>query len=297
VPIDVYNISLNGETILKQYTADIKDSKGGVDDQVFEIEFRKFYDCDDNLIAWLWFGLTHFKGQIIRSKNTMRGLRLRKDNIQIGGEDALQKLFKEDRGNSYFVGEVFAVWESLVPNSQRDYFNENPARFEFEQQLRQFFNEELYHIYYAGSTINAKYKALGKFEAKKEVYEKKQRDGTFLDAQHQKKEKQLLDSEQEKAIKAKDIIAKQSASPKNDAARKVIEQINKQHNVPIFTEKPSQPKEHNIKESQQIRRVDPLSHYSNQERKLISRIYDVLTSNLDRDIAERLIEKIEEELT
>lgn len=89
--------------------------------------------------------------------NQMRGLRLRKENIQIGGEDALQKLFKEDRGNSYFIGEVFAVNKDLIPNSQRDYFNENPARAYFERELRRYFNEELHKIYYNGSAINSAY--------------------------------------------------------------------------------------------------------------------------------------------
>ena len=70
----------------------------------------------------------------------MRGLRLRKENIQIGSEDALQKLFKEDRGHHYFVGEVFAVSKDLIPNSQRDYFNENVTRAEFEREMRQYFN-------------------------------------------------------------------------------------------------------------------------------------------------------------
>ena len=46
----------------------------------------------------------------------MRGLRLRKENIQIGDDDALQKLFKEDRGHHYFIGEVFAISKDLIPN-------------------------------------------------------------------------------------------------------------------------------------------------------------------------------------
>lgn len=46
----------------------------------------------------------------------MRELRLRKENIQIGDEDALQKLFKEDRGNHYFISEMFVVATDLIPN-------------------------------------------------------------------------------------------------------------------------------------------------------------------------------------
>lgn len=62
----------------------------------------------------------------------MRGLRLRKGNIQIGDENTLitQKFFKEERGNFYFVGEIFAVSPLLIPNARRDYFNfNNECRF------------------------------------------------------------------------------------------------------------------------------------------------------------------------
>ena len=81
-------------------------------------------------MAWMWIGVSTFK-KAIPKNNIMRGLRLRKENIQIGGEDALQRFFKEERGNNYFIGEVFAIHKELIPNSQRDYFNENASRLMF----------------------------------------------------------------------------------------------------------------------------------------------------------------------
>lgn len=124
--------------------------------EVFNLAFKKIYDSRQNLLAWLWIGVSHFKA-VISKDCQMRGLRLRKENIQIGDDDALQKLFKEDRGHHYFIGEVFAVSKNLIPNSQRDYFNENSTRLEFEQELRRYFNGELYKIYYEGSAINSAY--------------------------------------------------------------------------------------------------------------------------------------------
>ena len=116
--IDEYNIFLNGEQIFKKYKTIFKTSKG--EDEVFNLAFKEIYDSHNHLLAWLWIGVSHFKA-IISKECKMRGLRLRKENIQIGSEDALQKLFKEDRGQHYFVGEVFAVSKDLIPNSQRDY--------------------------------------------------------------------------------------------------------------------------------------------------------------------------------
>ena len=78
---------------------------------IFDVAFKEIKDTNGNLLAWLWLGVSHFKAVITKGCQ-MRGLRLRKENIQIGDEDALQKLFKEDRGNHYFIGEVFAVTKS-----------------------------------------------------------------------------------------------------------------------------------------------------------------------------------------
>lgn len=104
--INEYNINLNGEPIVKKYKTYFKTSKG--DDDIFSIEFKDIRDGNGNLIAWIWFGVSHFKA-IIKKEYQMRGLRLRKENIQIGDEDALQKLFSQDRGHHYFIGEVFAA--------------------------------------------------------------------------------------------------------------------------------------------------------------------------------------------
>ena len=70
----------------------------------------------------------------------MRCIRLRKENIQIGDESTIgyPKYFKEQRGNSYFIGEVFAVDNGLIPNARRDYFNQNPATKQFEKVLKPF---------------------------------------------------------------------------------------------------------------------------------------------------------------
>ena len=157
--IDEYNITLNGEPVVKKYKTNFKTSKG--DDEISGLEFKEIKDASGNPIAWLWWGMSKFKA-VIQKDCQMRGLRLRKDNIQIGNDDALQKLFKEDRGHHYFVGEVFAMARDLIPNSQRDYFNENDMRTLFERELKRFFNDELKTIYYLGSAVNS---AFDKIEA------------------------------------------------------------------------------------------------------------------------------------
>ena len=125
--IDEYCVRVNGLSIFKEYTTKLKEQSGASlknYDEISRLEFKDFRDASGNLIAWMWVGLSRFEKQI-PIINHMRGLRIRSANIQLGNDDALQPLFKENRGNYYFVGEVFAVSSKLIPNSQRDYFNEN----------------------------------------------------------------------------------------------------------------------------------------------------------------------------
>jgi molecular chaperone HtpG len=162
--IQEYQIFVNGEAILKKYQPSFT-THGKGDDIITDVKFKEFKDDTDNLIAWMWFGISSFKAQIVPA-NKMRGIRLRSHNIQIGAEDALQKLFNESNGRGlyYYIGEVFSVSNELLPDSQRDYFEPGEARTQFERCLYDFFNDELKSIYYAGSKVNSAYDKIEKAE-------------------------------------------------------------------------------------------------------------------------------------
>ncbi|MBR0260927.1 MAG: ATP-binding protein [Selenomonadaceae bacterium] len=150
-----YKILVDGEHLYKPYKSNFKTTHNGAD-EIFDIDFRDFYDDEKNLIAWSWIGLSKFKGVIDQTSGTpdnlMRGIRLRAGNIQIGDQEALKHLFSEARGTNYFIGEVHAVDKNLIPNGRRDYFVENKACNTFEGELRKYF-DELYKIYHAASDI------------------------------------------------------------------------------------------------------------------------------------------------
>lgn len=59
--IDEYDIFLNGEQLFKPYTLKYPTSLGG--DEIFDVAFRDFIDDDGNIIAWMWFGLSCFRGR------------------------------------------------------------------------------------------------------------------------------------------------------------------------------------------------------------------------------------------
>jgi len=276
--IDEYNISLNGETLFKNYTNYIT-KNGNEIDRIFDIEFREFRDRNENLICWMWFGLRSFVGALEKD-NVMRGLRLRKENLQIGDENVLQKLFKEDRGNNYFIGEVFAVSKQLIPNSQRDYFNENTERIIFEEKLQDFFEEKLQKIYRIASDINSANKEIKILEKLENEYNTMEKEKRFIDSEHKRKKERDIEEAQVKAKNAKERIKK--IIEKSDiTTKKVIEEINK------------------IKEEKNTTSIVPkkiknkLENYNVKTRNLIIEIFKIIDNKTSENTAKIIKEEIE----
>ena len=138
----------------------------------------------------------------------MRGLRLRSSNIQLGNDDTLQDLFKEHRGNYYFVGEVFAVSKNLIPNSQRDYFNENETRVLFEDLLREYFYDVLHKLYYEANRVKKDYKRQEEYLAKVSEYKKKEKEHGFISEEERQKLQFDIDKAKKNAEEARKRLDK-----------------------------------------------------------------------------------------
>lgn len=305
--IDEYNISLgsvlskNLDDIFKKYYTyfDYKLSRFGRD-EIFDIVFKDFYDDSGNLIMWLWYGLCKFKGEI-SNDCLMRGLRLRKENIQIGTEDALQKLFKEDRGQLHFVGELFAVSKDLIPNSQRDYFNENDMRLRFEEEIREYF-KVLTKVYYNASSLNSSFKKIENFQQKSLEHQEKTSNGDYIDSEDVAKAESDLKAAESKAIEAQKKIdrLKQDTGKEVDSVwKKVADGIEKGHNdrekAEVSLIFPAEIQEDTATQKKSSHRVDRLSKLNKKERKLFSRIFSIIKENTNAETAEIIISKIEEE--
>lgn len=297
--IDEYDIRINGENIFKQYSTKFKTRIG--DDDILDV---KFYDIYENgeLIAWLWYGVSHFKG-VIEGTCKMRGLRIRKENIQIGDEDAISNLFKEERGNHYYVGELFAVSKELIPNSQRDYFNENSMRIIFEKRIKSFFKDTLYKIYYGASEVNSSYKAIDNYTQKLKDHENKEKSGQYIDAEHRDQAKMMVSDAFNKAQDAQKKIEKRKQDTDGEAASIVSQLITRMDTERMnkgqkeSTEKLKKPKAETVgSSSKKIQnRTDKLSRCNNKERKLISKIYKIIADSVDDQTAEKIIQRIEDE--
>lgn len=303
--IDEYSICLNGEDIFKKYSTKFKTSKG--EDDVSGVEFKDFYDKDGNLIMWLWFGVSQFKG-IIEKGCKMRGIRLRKENIQIGSEDALQKLFKEDRGQHYFIGELFAVSKSLIPNSQRDYFNENAMRVWFEEEIKRYFKEVLTKVYYNASSLNSSFKKIEDFQQKSQEHQDRKENGNYLDDEDIAKAESDLQAAKSKADEAQKKIDKLKQPTGNTEADSVLQKVAKriekgrsssddinspQISVPNPNPNPAEEQKDTITQKKP-HWVDRLSKLSRKERKLVSEILSIVNDSTDTQTVETIKNKIEE---
>lgn len=301
-----YKVYVEGEEVFKNYNIYLYESLGNQKkkyDEIYDLEFKEFKNSQNELLAWMWFGISTFQKQIPVHYNDMRGIRLRKDNIQIGNSGTLNKLFKENRGNYYFIGELHAVHKELIPNARRDYFNENKTRVEFEEEVKCFFHDKLHSLYYDANKAKNAFKKEACLIERKNQYEQKLNKG-FVDTDEQMNlQSGIKDAERENK-KAKRDLAKLKEKSKNDRVlEKVIDLIEKKHVEEVGNKAPTpsqvtgQPSRGGQnKKPKPALLVDNLHRLNRDQRKLMSRVYGVINRVLPPDLSESLIKKIQDEL-
>ena len=292
LPIDEYNIFINDDQTFKAYTKTIyREVKGKRQPvgEIFDIQFFKEYTSEGNLLFWGWYGLSKFEKQLTKI-NIARGIRLRKDNIQIGSDYTLVKFFREQRGNYYFFGEVHAFNRDLIPNARRDYFKDNETCQLFEKKIQEIFHTELHKLYYESSKIRSANKDVQSFINFKREIEEKEKTG-YINKEEKEECTKTLEKRRQKAIKAKKTLEKIKTEVK-DIDSPVKEIFKRAVDTEEVKLKTIENDEENQKPSY---RTDKLSKLSKKERKFLSKLFAIIRKNLSPDLAENLIEKIEEE--
>ena len=281
--IDEYNIFLNGDQLFKRYTRSFVNRKGKGSDEIFDLSFKDFRNANNELVAWMWFGVSQFKGAI-KAQCPMRGIRLRKENIQIGDQDALQQFFTEQRWLHFFIGEIFCISKDFIPNSRRDYFNENPARVDFETQLIIYF-KALSRLCHECLEIYGAFRKIDAAEKKREVFAERVKSKSFISYQEMQSARESLQKFQEDAYKAVEHINKLRADG-NCLLIKIIKHIednrrtesrfNQEYTLPIESLSSTQ--------------------LTDREQSLISRVFEVIESALPPAEAKELIHLIQDKL-
>jgi Histidine kinase-, DNA gyrase B-, and HSP90-like ATPase len=96
----------------------------GGTDTFQELQTVKIPAYDGNGIAAIGWILHHsYKGAV--PSTTLKGLRLRSGNIQVGTSGILEDLFVETRFNSWCVGEIHVIDSRIIPNGRRDHYEQN----------------------------------------------------------------------------------------------------------------------------------------------------------------------------
>ena len=297
--IDEYNIRVNGDPLLKRYKNRLYDATGKVYDNIVDVGFKDFADADGNLLAWMWYGISRFEKAIPKAANPMYGFRLRQGNIQIGDNTAVAKFFKEDRGNSYFVGEIFAASKKLVPNSQRNYFNESVERIEFETQLKLFFYDTLHKLYHVASDTKSDYKKLEAYTDTVSKYQEKSRKG-FIDGS----EKAQMEAELEAAKKRKEEAERRLARFKESGAGSEAEQrVRRAIEQKYEDQKTTQRAKDAEKAVSKVTAggsktkyfTDNLSKLDRSKRKLVQQIMAIIRRIVSKEVADQIQEAIEKE--
>jgi molecular chaperone HtpG len=294
-PIEEYGIYINDEQLFKNYKSRIYTKEGKSHDEIRDVIFQDFYTSNKLLMAWMWFGVSSFNGQIPEcDHNPHRSLRLRKANIQIGDSDALRRLHKEPRSNSYYIGELFAVHKDLTPNARRDYFNENPCYNEFQSKIKDFFFDELYKLYYAASNIRSVYKQIDNYRKAEAEFEEKSKSGFSGKYEKQQAEEALNAKREnfEKATRKLEKIENETHEEFDPLVKRVREIVKTTASDETDTKAPTQAMEGDVNPKFI---VDELSWLTKQTRKVVSHIYDVIHQNAPEQ-AQMLISKIQEKL-
>lgn len=297
--IDEYCVRVNGSQIFKEYTTKLKEQSGALlknYDEISRLEFKDFRDDSGNLIAWMWIGLSRFEKQI-PSINHMRGLRVRSANIQLGNDATLQPLFKENRGNYYFVGEVFAVSRNLIPNSQRDYFNENETRVLFEDLLREYFYDVLHKLYYEANRVKNDYKRQEEYLSKVAEYQKKEQNQGFINEEERQKLQFDIDKAKKSAEDARKRLDKFDTNDDSSPLSEVRKNIGRKYDSERLKQQAESTKV-NVDDSDKKNTfvTSSMSKLSRSERKLVGKILSIITDIAPKDIAEQIITKIKEEM-
>ncbi len=291
--IDEYPIFVNKDQVFKSYTTSIYKGVNGNKsriDEVYDIDIYELRNSKSKLLAWGWYSISKFE-KAMPVINAARSLRLRKGNIQIGLEDTLAKLFKEDRGTKYFFGEIHTVSPELIPNARRDYFLDNAELKDFEKLVKSKFNE-LHRLYYFSSKIRNKQKKIDDFVAFTKEYKEKATKNGFTNDNEKKEYQEKFEVNKKKATLAEKELEKVKQKVNNNmlSQKKVFEKVVGKNETQI---KNLAIKSDNGKTKYL---TDDIAKLNRKEKKFISRIFVVIDNVLPKEIASILKEKIKEEL-
>jgi len=100
------------------------EARKGVGDHFQRLQPVSIQGSDSAVAAVGWILHHGYLGAFPKT-SSIKGLRLRSGNMQIGEAELLDEIFPEPRFNSWVVGEVHILDDRILPNGRRDHFEQN----------------------------------------------------------------------------------------------------------------------------------------------------------------------------
>lgn len=257
--IPQYKISLNGKDLFKPYEDFfLSDRVKRNTDLIRDVQIETFYR-KDQLSAVLWYAKTNFFGTII--DNSIKGLRIRQGNIQIGDKGSCSSLFKEERFNGWIIGELHVLDPEIIVNSRRDGFEKNSAYYELLSNLRDWafeVSKEIRHLSYERTLTDSK-KIVVEAEQLDDIADENDLYSEDLAYAEDYSESAALDQAESDELAVTDFISKLGQ---------------------LLNQKKAQTKYTALNINDKL---------TGEQRKVLERVFDLIMQEYDREIAESFV--------
>jgi len=118
-----YNISLNGEKLSKPYSDEFEIGINKTSN-IKKIKKLTFTNSETGeMIGLGWFAITPLNSSLPKSL-TMRGIRVKHGNIEVGDDRFLDHIYAERRFATWHIGEIH-LNHNIKPNARRDGFEQS----------------------------------------------------------------------------------------------------------------------------------------------------------------------------
>ena len=246
-----------------------------------EIRFFSIADPQLGDLAWGWYAYTPAGTQIkaidpyTQNKVLTRSIRLRCHNIQIGGEDVLNKYFKQARSHVYFNGEVFIVNREIKPTADRSDIAPTSVAKRFQSLLEEFFRNDLEKLYQEANKANKRLENIRKADEK--IRKIEESNEVSLDKSKELAKQQEIKSKSLADLKK--IFAKSNDSNQTESMRALAQNFQKQLekyqntlqiNVPSPHPTPEPP------ETMDDRISILLDKYDEKEVSMVKKIFNII---------------------
>lgn len=261
----------------RHYTA----GREHVDNTIYDVTMFDVVNTDNKLIAIGWYADTDWLGTI--HDDAIRGLRLRKGNIQIGDDRTLNGIFSQSRFNGWNQGEIFVLDNALIPNARRDNFEQNTAYHQLIKTLKNTIGSQLSAAIGKASRERNDPSKKAINEAKKAVDEGKNalQQGFASGVAKQRLVENLtktLDATREVADKKKKTSSTSQSIKKSEEIQTAVTQLETTLGK--------------IEDSDHFKIEVLKGRISKKEKKILTIVTDVLSEYLDDQLVNHIIDQI-----